>query len=527
MYQSVPAAAAMNRVPGFEPLNFLRMAVSEDTREKVWRLDLRYMKAWFRMARPNGRMKLKSLRITEQIAIFEAQVYMDRSDEEPFSNYIAQCTAEEAKSGDYIREAQDAALAVALNNAGFGIQFADLTGLGEKEQYGSEIPVSKEQMETPDVPGTAPVQMSIQAHRPATQQRMVQPNVQSAQKAEPKAQPSPQAAAVQRTAQSAQQPVSQTAAVQQKTAQPSPQPIPQTVVQKAVQPNPQPLPQAAAVQRTVQPAQQVVSQAAAVQQKATQSVQQPVSQAAVQKTVQPGSQQSLQAAMVQRAVQSNPQSVSQAATIQRAVQPTQQFVSQTATVQKAVQTTQQRMSQAAVQQRVAQTQPTPALQAQAVKQPVQQPSPQAATAQNVVQIPQTAAAAVQQPAEEHLPVMPEETCLSVGEQTASATAQPSEESLPITAESIPVKEDVQAQAAESGYMPGTPVEEILSRMTFEEAQKVVVDVGACKGWTMAEVADRRPPSLKYYVYGGYKGDNNILRAAAKIMLDSLEAKKAG
>ena len=110
MYQSVPAAAAMNRVPGFEPLNFLRMAVSEDTREKVWRLDLRYMKAWFRMARPNGRMKLKSLRITEQIAIFEAQVYMDRSDEEPFSNYIAQCTAEEAKSGDYIREAQDAAL---------------------------------------------------------------------------------------------------------------------------------------------------------------------------------------------------------------------------------------------------------------------------------------------------------------------------------------------------------------------------------------------------------------------------------
>lgn len=83
MYQSVPAAAAMNRVPGFEPLNFLRLAVSEDTQEKIWRLDLRYMKAWFRMARPNGRMKLKSLRITEQIAIFEAQVYMDRSDEEP------------------------------------------------------------------------------------------------------------------------------------------------------------------------------------------------------------------------------------------------------------------------------------------------------------------------------------------------------------------------------------------------------------------------------------------------------------
>ncbi|MCM1305430.1 MAG: hypothetical protein NC306_15195, partial [Butyrivibrio sp.] len=166
MYQSVPAAAAMNRVPGFEPLNFLRMAVSEDTREKVWRLDLRYMKAWFRMARPNGRMKLKSLRITEQIAIFEAQVYMDRSDEEPFSNYIAQCTAEEAKSGDYIRDAQDAALAVALNNAGFGIQFADLTGLGMKEPYGSEVPVSKEQAGMPDVSQAVPVQISGQVQQP-------------------------------------------------------------------------------------------------------------------------------------------------------------------------------------------------------------------------------------------------------------------------------------------------------------------------------------------------------------------------
>lgn len=445
MYQSVPAAAAMNRVPGFEPLNFLRMDVSEDTKEKVWRLDLRYMKAWFRMARPNGRMKLKSLRITEQIAIFEAQVYMDRSDEEPFSNYIAQCTVEEAKSGDYIREAQDAALAVALNNAGFGIQFADLTGLGMKEQYGSEVPVSKEQIGKPDVPKTVPAQ------QPVNQQRMEQPNLQVAQKAEPpKAQTIPQAA-VQRTAQATQQPASQAAAVQQKAAQPSPQ--------------------TATVQKTVQPTQQVVSQAAAVQ----------------------------------RAAQPNAQAASQAVTTQRTVQPTQQSVSQTATAQKAAQPIQQPMPQTAVQQRVAQPQLAPVLQAtaQTVKQPIQQP------------------------AEDHLPVMPEETRLPVGEQPASVTAQPSEERLPVTAESIPVKEDVQEQAAESGYMPGTPLEEILSRMTFEEAQKVVVDVGACKGWTMAEVADRRPPSLKYYVYGGYKGDNNILRAAAKIMLDSLEAKKAG
>ncbi|MCM1412169.1 MAG: hypothetical protein NC305_16730, partial [Lachnospiraceae bacterium] len=323
MYQSVPAAAAMNRVPGFEPLNFLRMAVSEDTREKVWRLDLRYMKAWFRMARPNGRMKLKSLRITEQIAIFEAQVYMDRSDEEPFSNYIAQCTAEEAKSGDYIRDAQDAALAVALNNAGFGIQFADLTGLGMKEPYGSEVPVSKEQAGMPDVSQAVPVQISGQVQQPVAQQRVMQPNVQAAQKAEPpKAQTIPQAAAVQ---------------------------------QKAVQPTQQPIPQTAAAQRTVQPSQQIVSQATAVQQKA----------------VQPAPQPSSQAAAVQRTAQPNPQAVSQAVATQKTAQPIQQAVSQAATAQRAVQPIQKPVSQAAVQQRVTQPQPAPVIQAavQTVKQP--------------------------------------------------------------------------------------------------------------------------------------------------------------
>lgn len=477
MYQSVPAAAAMNRVPGFEPLNFLRLAVSEDTQEKIWRLDLRYMKAWFRMARPNGRMKLKSLRITEQIAIFEAQVYMDRSDEEPFSNYIAQCTAEEAKSGDYIREAQDAALAVALNNAGFGIQFSDLTGLGVKEQYGSEIPASKEQIGTPDVSQTVPAQMPRQIQQSVTPQRTVQPNVQAvaAQKMEPSnPQSVSQTVAVQKT-----EPPKAQVAVVQRTAQSNPQPVSQATIQEA-QINPQNISQTATAQKTVQ------------------SAQQPVSQAVVQQ---------------QKAAQPKPQTVAQVATAQKAVQPAQQL-----------------MSQAAVQQRVAQPQPIPVLQAaaaQTVKQSTQQSAPQTAMAQNVVPMPQTAAMGVQQPAEEHLPVMPEETRLPVGEQSASVAVQPSEESLPITVESISVKEDIQEQAAESGYMPSTPVEEILSRMTYEEAKKVVVDVGACKGWTMAEVADRRPPSLKYYVYGGYKGDNNILRAAAKVMLDSLEAKKAG
>ena len=50
--------------------------------------------------------------------------------------------------------------------------------------------------------------------------------------------------------------------------------------------------------------------------------------------------------------------------------------------------------------------------------------------------------------------------------------------------------------------------------------------GICNGWTIGQVADQRTPSLKYYLYG-YKGNNNILRAAAKVMLESLTEQKAG
>ena len=86
MYETVPAAAELNKVPGFDPLKFLRR--TKDT----LKLDLPYQKLWFRMAHPNGRMRLTALRITEQMAIFEAKVFLDRSDAEPFSMSTAQQT---------------------------------------------------------------------------------------------------------------------------------------------------------------------------------------------------------------------------------------------------------------------------------------------------------------------------------------------------------------------------------------------------------------------------------------------------
>lgn len=53
----------------------------------------------------------------------------------------------------------------------------------------------------------------------------------------------------------------------------------------------------------------------------------------------------------------------------------------------------------------------------------------------------------------------------------------------------------------AAYTQSTPVEEICRQMTYEQAQNVIVDCGTCKGWTLAQVADRRPASLRWYVNG--------------------------
>ena len=91
-------------------------------------------------------------------------------------------------------------------------------------------------------------------------------------------------------------------------------------------------------------------------------------------------------------------------------------------------------------------------------------------------------------------------------------------------------EEVEEEASVAGsaapaYTSETPVEEICSMMTYEEACNVIVPTGTCKDWTLAQVADRRPASLKWYI-NGYQGNDNILRAAATIMQSTLELQKA-
>ena len=319
LYTTNAAVASLNHVPGFDPLKFLRRTTSRKTREDVMRLDLRYKKLWFRLACPTGRLNLNALRITEKMAIFEAKVYRDREDAEPLSSYVANCTLDSTPGGLYVEAAQEEALDTALSNAGFGIQFADVSS--ESEEYGSEVPVgAKVEIEKP-------VQVKTETSKPT-----------------------------------------------------------QTKVEVA------------------------------------------------------------------KPVQKQPEAVD------------------------------------ASPQEPVKADPLDAIMADDM------PVPEQVTAE-VVEKPKT--------------VVPESV------QPAQTPAEPPQ--------NVIVLEQEPPAAA---YTQSSPVEEIRQQMTYEQAQNVIVDCGTCKGWTLAQVADRRAASLRWYVKG-YQGENNILRAAAAIIWDSLQAKQAG
>lgn len=89
-----------------------------------------------------------------------------------------------------------------------------------------------------------------------------------------------------------------------------------------------------------------------------------------------------------------------------------------------------------------------------------------------------------------------------------------------TVEEAPAEELVDGNAG-MAYTAAMPVEEICRLMTVEDAENYIVDTGTCKGWTLAQVAQKRAASLKFYL-NGYQGDNNILRAGAKLLLDQMQ-----
>ena len=88
----------------------------------------------------------------------------------------------------------------------------------------------------------------------------------------------------------------------------------------------------------------------------------------------------------------------------------------------------------------------------------------------------------------------------------------------------PVQAVPQAQPAPIApvFTSTMPVEQILPQMTMQYALNYEVDCGVFKGKKLGEVAQEKPQSLEWYVTS-YRGNNNILRAAAKFLLDKASA----
>lgn len=95
-------ARIQRRVPGFDPMKFAREIDREG--KKTLAMPVEHKKTWFRLACPNGGAVLNALRVTDQMAIFEARLFADTEDRNPLASFTA--TRKADKTGQYIRAAQ-------------------------------------------------------------------------------------------------------------------------------------------------------------------------------------------------------------------------------------------------------------------------------------------------------------------------------------------------------------------------------------------------------------------------------------
>ena len=435
---SVTAAKELHKVPGFDPTKYLRKTVNSKG-EPVMRLEPRYQRLWFRLACPKGRMLLNPLRLTDQLAIFEAKVFFHREDDTPASSFTSTKRAQETR--DYVRAAQDEALTTALDNAGFGIQLCDVTQTSGDGEYrpsaqasgGQEAPVqAHSQMEPAAVQDTPPAS-------PAPVREENQTHGQTEPQPEPPVQTTEPSAAEKLAPVSA--PVTQDAPAPAPTPviQDAPAPVSAPVAQDAPAPASVPADQPAAPARTMEPSAPVAEDVPA-----------PAPQADVQKTV-----------------------------------------------------------------------PVPA-----AEPDMRNTAQRAEAASNGSQHSELAAML-------NFPGMTAETAVpqETGDGgTADTTADPHTaigvEATPAApADTAPAQVETPAQAAPS-YTDDMSVEEICQVMTLEEAGAIVVPSGPNMGLTMAQVAERRPSSLRFFMTQFYKCSNSQ-KAAATLLIQNLDLKKAG
>lgn len=162
------AVAELNKVAGFDPVKLLNSALSKKQPDEAEaaRLNLRFKKLWFRLAYPQGRIRLSALRLTDQLAIIEAKIFFHKDDPEPMANFVAERRAQDTPL--YIQAAQYEAQDNVLTDAGFGIQLCDVCQTTGEEAYIPREPAPVGLEETPPAQATEEPAPGVTADTPVT-----------------------------------------------------------------------------------------------------------------------------------------------------------------------------------------------------------------------------------------------------------------------------------------------------------------------------------------------------------------------
>lgn len=91
-----------------------------------------------------------------------------------------------------------------------------------------------------------------------------------------------------------------------------------------------------------------------------------------------------------------------------------------------------------------------------------------------------------------------------------------------TGEVIEQQAAAEGEPAPVSYDKTTPIDEICAVMTLEDAKNFVIDGGPYNGWKVGTLAERRPVKVLEMIIEKYPTEDNILRAATKLILDSMK-----
>ena len=447
--KTVPAASVLHSVPMFDPLKLLRKTTSAKTGEKVLKLDLSYKKMWFLLVHPRGRMLTNILRVTDQMAMFEAQLFADRDDNTLLAQFTS-CHTRSESGPQYIRNAQNEALNEALDNAGFGIQLSDLVE-HDDNGYGSEVLLSQVEALLREPEQTSPSEQPAPTQPAGPVQSA--PSQTAATRTEVNAQGQAQGAAPAQPAGPIQTAPVQTASVQ-----------------------------------TPPPAREETRAPAPQQEKSTQHVQ-TAAEAPAAKPVEPVAPVA-EAEPVQVAEPPQPDTISNSASEVHDHEPKEAPAGMPAgEPQPNAPASSASTETASILQMLGGI--PAAAGGPASSEPAAKPKPEARP--TVVAFPQA-----EEPAQ---------------------TAETAQQSEPQTA-AEPVAEPA------ASYTEDMTVDEIRARMTIEQAKALTVTFGPNKGWTLGQVLDRRPSSLKFYALVSPDASNAI-KAGSFLLLDELAQARAG